>query len=342
MILPSLANKGPILVARDLCIEYTKMGHECFVFYFDDIVEVELPCASGRISFWKSIDWNDFDIVHSHMYRPDAYVFFHKPLTGKCHTKFISTLHQHLAEQMPYDFQAVKACLIIYSWLIFLRRFDALVTLSGYHKKYYEKYRFKEIEVIYNGRDVDYDRDIEECDKRKILDLRKKYRIIGGVAYITKRKGYGQLVDALKELPRYAAIIVGDGPYLEDLKQLARKNGVSERCLWLGSRKEAYRYMKYFDVYALCSYTEGYPLAFIEAAAAKLPVVCSDIPVFKSIATEECVCFFRLDNISSLCDALVRADKQSAVLSERIYSYYLQHLMRKRMAENYIALYSQF
>lgn len=32
MILPSLANKGPILVARDLCIEYKKMGHECSVF----------------------------------------------------------------------------------------------------------------------------------------------------------------------------------------------------------------------------------------------------------------------------------------------------------------------
>ena len=39
MILPSLANKGPILVARDLCIEYKKMGHECSVFYFDDIVK---------------------------------------------------------------------------------------------------------------------------------------------------------------------------------------------------------------------------------------------------------------------------------------------------------------
>lgn len=49
--------------------------------------------------------------------------------------------------------------------------------------------------------------------------------------------------------------------------------------------------MKYFDVYALCSHTEGYPLAFIEAAAAKLPVVCSDIPVFKSIIPEECSCF---------------------------------------------------
>ena len=37
--------------------------------------------------------------------------------------------------------------------------------------------------------------------------------------------------------------------------------------------------MKYFD--ALCSHTEGYPLAFIEAAAAKLPVVRLGYTVFK-------------------------------------------------------------
>ena len=122
MILPSLANKGPILVTRDLCIEYKKMGHECSVFYFDDIVEVELPCPSKRISFWRPIDWNAFDIVHSHMYRSDAYVFFHKPILRKCRTKFITTLHQHIAEQMPFDFPAAKASFVIHTWLLFLRQ----------------------------------------------------------------------------------------------------------------------------------------------------------------------------------------------------------------------------
>lgn len=96
------------------------------------------------------------------------------------------------------------------------------------------------------------------------MNLKQKYRIIGGVAYITKRKGYAQLIDALKKLPRYALILVGDGPHLSELQQQARQNGVDGRCLWLGNRKEGGRYMKYFDVYALCSHTEGYPLAFIE------------------------------------------------------------------------------
>lgn len=161
------------------------------------------------------------------------------------------------------------------------------------------------------------------------------------MAYITKRKGYAQLIDALKKLPRYALILVGDGPHLSELQQQARQNGVDGRCLWLGNRKEGGRYMKYFDVYALCSHTEGYPLAFIEAAAAKLPVVCSDIPVFKSIIPEECSCFFRLGNIDSLCDALVCADKRADVLSEKVYAYYLHYLVRGKMAENYMALYNR-
>lgn len=145
----------------------------------------------------------------------------------------------------------------------------------------------------------------------------------------------------MKKLPRYALILVGDGPHLSELQQQARQNGVDGRCLWLGNRKEGGRYMKYFDVYALCSHTEGYPLAFIEAAAAKLPVVCSDIPVFKSIIPEECSCFFRLGNIDSLCDALVCADKRADVLSEKVYAYYLHYLVRGKMAENYMALYNR-
>lgn len=341
MILPSLANKGPILVARDLCIEYKKMGHECSVFYFDNIVEMELPCSSKQISFWKPIDWDAFDIVHSHMYRSDAYVFVHKPVLKKCHTKFITTLHQHIAEQMLFDFPIVKAYFVIYTWLFFLRRFDVLVTLSEYHKAYYEKCGLHNVKVIYNGRDINCDADIEDCDRQSIMKMRQKYRIIGGVAYITKRKGYAQLIDALKKLPQYALILVGDGPYLNELQRLARQNGVDERCLWLGNRKEGERYMKYFDVYALCSYTEGYPLAFIEAAAAKLPVVCSDIPVFKSIIPEDCSCFFQLGNIDSLCDAFVCADKQSKVLSDKVYTYYLHYLVRGKMAQNYMALYNR-
>lgn len=192
---------------------------------------------------------------------------------------------------MPFDFPAAKASFVIHTWLLFLRRFDVLVTLSEYHKAYYQKCGLRNVEVIYNGRDVNCDTDIEDSDRQAIMNLKQKYRIIGGVAYITKRKGYAQLIDALKKLPRYALILVGDGPHLSELQQQARQNGVDGRCLWLGNRKEGGRYMKYFDVYALCSHTEGYPLAFIEAAAAKLPVVCSDIPVFKSIIPEECSCF---------------------------------------------------
>lgn len=340
MILPSLANKGPILVAKDLCFEYKKAGHECTVFYFDNIIEVDFPCDTIQISFWKSIiDWDKFDIIHSHMYRPDAYIFLHKPYLKIIHAKFVSTLHQHLREQIPYDFPAIKAYLVIWSWLLFLKRFDCLVTLSDYHKSYYKKFRYKKVITIHNGRDVNYNFEINETDKEQITLLKKQYKIIGGVAYITKRKGYQQLIKALTGLPQYALVIIGDGPYLKHLKSLADDCGVNNRCLWLGSRKKGYLYMRYFDLYALCSYTEGYPLAFIEAAAAKLPVVASDIPVFKTIIPINCAKFFHLNDTHSLCKAITETNKETSCLSKNIYSYYINNLTSKKMYENYISLY---
>jgi len=114
---------------------------------------------------------------------------------------------------------------------------------------------------------------------------------------------------------------------------------VSDRCLWLGNRQKGYSYMRHFDIYALCSYTEGYPLSFIEAAAARLPVVASDIPVFKTIIPAGCAKFFRLDDTRSLCKALSEASSEAPSLSENIYSYYMNNLTSKKMYESYISLY---
>ncbi|KAA6338604.1 N-acetyl-alpha-D-glucosaminyl L-malate synthase [termite gut metagenome] len=337
-ILPSLANKGPIIVVRDLCIEYILYGITCKVYYFDDIVEIDMPCEVEKISFWKNINFEQFDIIHSHMYRPDAYVFIHKPLK-KIKVKFVTTMHQHLSEQLPYDFSYLKSFIIIKSWLLFLTRFNLIVTLNEYHNKYYKKHFQGKTIVIFNGRNLNENLDIEEVDKEKIFLLKSTYRIIGGIAYITKRKGYKQIIEALQVLSNYAIIIVGDGPELENLKRLAKEFHVDKRCLWIGNRLEAYRYLKYFDCFVMCSYTEGFPLALIEASAHKLPVICSNIPIFRCFFSPNEVGFFDLDNINSMILAIENVYANRNIYSLNIYSYYKLNLTRNIMANNYMKSY---
>ena len=75
------------------------------------------------------------------------------------------------------------------------------------------------------------------------------------------------IIQALQELPQTKFCIIGDGKIKNDLIQLSVKLKVSDRVLFLGYKKDAYKYLPYFDVYAIPSHSEGFPLAMLEAAA---------------------------------------------------------------------------
>lgn len=344
MILPSLANKGPIIVAHDLCNGLISLGHSCKVYYFDNIVELEMPCPTERINFWKRINYQEYDIIHSHMYRPDAYVFYHKPWLKKSKTKWVTTLHQHLQEQIPYNnFGKIKAFICIQSWLLFLHRFDKIVVLSEYHEKYYkEENHLKKVSVIYNARDINTLLDVDSLDKERILCFKKKYKLIGAVAFITVRKGYEQLLNVLLRLPDYGILFVGEGPDVERLKLLASALKVNDRCIWIGKRSGGYRYLRYVDVFVMCSRTEGFPLTLVEAAAMGVPVVCSNIPVLSSIISQKVAVFFDLDRVETLEKAIKRIEKNKLFFSNAVFEYYKMNLTLDVMVSKYIEFYQSF
>ena len=73
-ILPSLDSKAPIFLAKRLSDYFIEKGHLVKVFYFDAIEKVTFNCSMERIDINKPIDFDYFDIIHSHMFRPDKYI----------------------------------------------------------------------------------------------------------------------------------------------------------------------------------------------------------------------------------------------------------------------------
>lgn len=73
-LLPSLANKAPIIVANELVRLLLEKGHSCDVYYFDDICELPFACSTYRVNFFSKIDFASYDIIHSHGLRPDLYM----------------------------------------------------------------------------------------------------------------------------------------------------------------------------------------------------------------------------------------------------------------------------
>lgn len=71
-------------------------------------------------------------------------------------------------------------------------------------------------------------------------------------------------------------VILGEGPRLKDLEQLASQLGVAERVLFAGFLSNPYAVMARATVYVLCSELEGFPNSLLEAMGMGLPVIATN------------------------------------------------------------------
>lgn len=72
-------------------------------------------------------------------------------------------------------------------------------------------------------------------------------------------------------------LIVGAGVLLDHYKKLSEDLGLGQRVIFLGLRSDIADLMSVTDGFVLASKWEGFPLVLLEAAAAKLPVVCTNV-----------------------------------------------------------------
>ncbi|MBN2489694.1 MAG: glycosyltransferase [Planctomycetes bacterium] len=118
----------------------------------------------------------------------------------------------------------------------------------------------------------------ERRSLRAELALPTDFPVIGTVGRLTRQKGHGTLVAAARHVFGALIAIIGDGPERQNLEDLARRLGVSDRVRFLGRRPEGRRLLRAFDVFAFPSRYEGLPFALLEAMSAGLPIVASDVP----------------------------------------------------------------
>jgi glycosyltransferase involved in cell wall biosynthesis len=338
-ILPKLSSQGPIIVAKDLINSLIKKDIEIDVYYFDDVVELKFDCNIKQISFREKIDFDSYDVIHSHMFRPDAYIWYHRKKGYK--SFFVSTLHQNIFDNLKGNYNTITAFLLEKIWIYFLNSTDVVVTLTNYMQNVYRSKIKADLTTIYNGRNLTIhdNGEIIEYDLLEIIKLRDKYKVLGSHCLLTGRKGINQSIKSLVLLPDYALIIVGNGRELENLVELSIKLEVANRCLFLGYKLNATSYLKYFDIYVMSSYSEGFPLGLLEAGLSKLPIVCSDLPIFKEIFLDNEVSYFELDNIDSLASAIIHCQKNNKKYSSSIFSCIKNKYSITAMEKNYYDLY---
>jgi glycosyltransferase involved in cell wall biosynthesis len=98
---------------------------------------------------------------------------------------------------------------------------------------------------------------------------------VGRFAY---PKDFKTLVAAFARLePDYCASLVGDGPDLPEVEEGVRRAGLQSRVELPGTRADVPAVLASADVFVLSTKSEGFPISILEAMAAGLPVVATDV-----------------------------------------------------------------
>lgn len=247
-----------------------------------DMLNISLKPFSF-VSLWKIRNYikiNNIDIVHSHGKGAGMYS---RPMKFLCSgIKVVHTFHGIYLEQygryVRRFYCGIEHLLRHWTdWFICVsesERTEAMRLGFAYEER---------TSVIYNAVNVDLFMTIE-ANRNKYLEefgFSDDAYIIGCVARLEKMKGHSYLITAfanlLKNSPRCRLLLIGDGPEREQIEVQIRKLGVEEYVVLTGIRHDVPQLLKIIDVFVSASLKEGMPYTLVEALAAGVTVVATDV-----------------------------------------------------------------
>lgn len=112
--------------------------------------------------------------------------------------------------------------------------------------------------------------------------------VVGTLAGLRTVKDLPMLVRAVGGVSaRVRLVIVGEGPERATIEQAAAAMGIADRLHLPGFLPEPHRYIGLFDIFALSSQSEQFPISVVEAMAAGLPVTAPPVGDVAAMVAEE-------------------------------------------------------
>jgi len=151
----------------------------------------------------------------------------------------------------------------------------------------YDKISSDKITVIYNGIPLhEFHTPLSTEKAREIMHLPSKITLIGSVGRLVQQKGHRYLIEAVQNMKDCCVVIAGDGPARKDLEGHSVKLNVTT--IFLGSiePKTVPIFLRAIDVFCFPSVWEGFGIALVEAMAAGLPIVASDIAPHREVLAD--------------------------------------------------------
>jgi glycosyltransferase involved in cell wall biosynthesis len=348
-VIPSLTNNGPnvftLNLVNSLIDSQLFINSEICVFFMNATNKEQLnfPVKTSKLNIRNTIKLLDFDIIHSTMFKADCLSALLRIFSSN-KNKFIAGIHNEIEEDLAFIYGKYKGYFFSKIWLTALNLIGCIVVSSPQMNTYYDRKLSKNTyrEVIPYGIKLRSEEEkVIPSESEALAKLRNNYTVIGTCGLLIERKNYELLIQFLSLNPDVCVVIVGDGPNKKNLLLLAIKYNVEDRLCILGFKSNSISYYKYFDIFALTSYSEGFGLAMLEALGQGIPTLLSDLPIYKDFFDESSVGLFDPYDIHSFEKAFNKIILSKEHYSNSALGTFKKYFSASEMANKHMSFYNR-
>jgi glycosyltransferase involved in cell wall biosynthesis len=201
-------------------------------------------------------------------------------------------LRKEQVTRFPWLFRAKR---LAHRILYFLGHsvIDGVIAVSGETSESYSAYsrRRSKVFIVHNAVDTEmYPAEIDRGAIRDELGVEDNDRLGIVVATFKRQKGHEYLVAAVdrvaESLPHLKMALVGDGDLRPKIEAMVAELGLTDRFLFLGSRRDVPELLAASDMFVLSSLWEGLSVALLEAMASEVPVIATDVSGTRSLVID--------------------------------------------------------
>lgn len=350
--------------------ELEKQGHEVYIFTttdkhvkrYEDPTIIRLPSVPfisftdrrivyrGLFESYKIAKTYKLDIIHT---QTEFSLGILGKMVGKAlRIPVIHTYHTQYEDYVRYiaNGKLIRPSMVKYIVRGFLNDLDGVICPSRIALNLLDGYSVKiPKRIIPTGIDLrEYERpDISQED---IAKLREKWAIASDetVLLSLSRVSYEKNIQALlanmpkilSNNPKVKLLIVGDGPYLEELKEQAQDLAVMDNVIFTGmvSHNETALYYKAADFFISASTSETQGLTYAESLASGKPIIAQSNPYLDDLITDKM--FGTLyQTESDLADAVLNAIVSTPAKQEKVWQKKLYEISAKAFGKSVFAFY---
>ena len=161
---------------------------------------------------------------------------------------------------------------------------DIIQTISNYLADFARAMGGKNVVVVPNGVDVAHFSAVlplpEPFDIDEEIGKKSGDTFLITTSRLVKKNAVKDIIKALRFLPETVKLLVcGDGEEKSRLQEEATRIGVSSRVFFKGfvPKEDMPRYLQACDIFVRPSLSEGFGNSFVEAMAARLPVIATPV-----------------------------------------------------------------